>query len=102
MRYNCFLINLARYEVDGYTLNAFDFILKQVDYNGFFAIKRDRICKELKHRNPDSFINMKTNNEFVRLNVSRISYVEVKSHDLIYHAGTDSIASRNILKNIAQ
>ncbi len=96
-----FVSNLAQYAVEGYSVNAFDFILKPVDYNGF-AMKLERICKELKHKNPDRLLYVKTKNEFVRLNVSKISYVEVKSHDLIYHVGNDTIVSRNTLKNVTQ
>lgn len=96
-----FVTNLAQYAVEGYEVNAFDFILKPVDYHGF-SMKLDRICKELDHRNPGEFINVKTKEGITRLNVSDIAYVEVRAHDLIYHAGGESFVARGALKNVAQ
>ena len=96
-----FVSNLAQYAVEGYSVNAFDFILKPVDYNGF-SMKLERICNEIYHRRTDSFINIKTKGGFVRLNVSEVTYVEVKGHDLIYHTKNDTVVSRNTMKNAAQ
>ena len=92
--------NLAQYAVEGYQVNAFDFILKPVDYNGF-AMKLDRIARELEHRSDDVFVNLKTKDGYVRLNVARIAYVEVRAHDLIYHADGETVAVRGTLKNAA-
>lgn len=96
-----FVTNLAQYAVEGYSVNAFDFILKPVDYNGF-AMKLERICKELNHKKTDSVVNIKTKRGFMRFNVSEIAYVEVKAHDLLYHVGDDVIVSRGTLKNATQ
>lgn len=96
-----FVSNLAQYAVDGYSVNAFDFILKPVDYSGF-AMKLERICKELNHLNHDKFISIKTKNGFIRLNISDIAYIEVRGHDLIYHVRNDTLISRSTLKSIAQ
>ncbi len=96
-----FVTNLAQYAVEGYAVNAFDFILKPVDYNGF-AMKLERICKELNHRKPGEFINVKTKNGIARLNVSDIAYVEVKTHDVIYHAGGEVYVARGTLKSVTQ
>lgn len=95
-----FVTNLAQYAVEGYQVNAFDFILKPVDYNGF-AMKLDRIARELEHRSDDVFVNLKTKDGYVRLNVARIAYVEVRAHDLNYHADGETVAVRGTLKNAA-
>lgn len=96
-----FVTNLAQYAVEGYSVNAFDFILKPVDYNGF-AMKLERICKELNHRNPAKFINVKAKNGYMRLNVADILYVEVKAHDIIYHTVNDTVVVRGTMKNVAE
>lgn len=96
-----FVTNLAQYAVDGYAVNAFDFILKPVDYHGF-AMKLDRICKELEHRKPDEFITVKTKAEVLRLNISDILYVEVRAHDLTYHTKQGNVIARGTLKTLAQ
>lgn len=96
-----FVTNLAQYAVEGYSVNAFDFILKPVDYNGF-SMKLERICKELNHKKLNNVVSIKTKNGFMRLNISEIAYVEVKAHDLIYHVGNNVIESRGSLKNATQ
>lgn len=96
-----FVSNLAQYAVEGYSVNAFDFILKPVDYNGF-AMKLERICKEFNHKNSDKFVNIKTKSGFMRVNISEIAYIEVRGHDLIYHIKNGTIVSRSTLKSVAQ
>ena len=96
-----FVTNLAQYAVEGYSVNAFDFILKPVEYSSF-AMKLERICNELKHRNPGNFISIKTKQGHARLNVADILYVEVKAHDIIYHTGKESVVIRGTLKNITE
>lgn len=96
-----FVTNLAQYAVEGYAVNAFDFILKPVDYKGF-SMKLDRICKELDHKKPNEFINVKTKEGITRLNISDVSFIEVRAHNLIYHAGGESYTTRGVLKNVAQ
>ena len=98
-----FVTNLAQYALEGYAVNAFDFILKPVDYNGFF-MKLGRICNELRHRNLGKFITIKTKSGggYTRLNVSDIAYVEVRTHDLIYHAGGETFVARGTLKSAMQ
>lgn len=95
-----FVTNLAQYAVEGYGVNAFDFILKPVDYNAF-SMKLDRICKELDHRKPGEFINVKTKDGITRLNITDIAYVEVRAHNLIYHSGGQSYIARGTLKSVA-
>ena len=95
-----FVTNLAQYAVEGYQVSAFDFILKPVDYNGF-AMKLARICKELEHRSDKGSVTLKTKSGFTRLSISRISYVEVRGHDIIYHMDGDSIVARGTMKNVA-
>ncbi|MBP5243063.1 MAG: response regulator transcription factor [Clostridia bacterium] len=96
-----FVTNLAQYAVEGYSVNAFDFILKPVEYNSF-AMKLERICNELKHRNPGNFINIKTKSGHTRLNVADILYVEVKAHDIIYHLDNKNVVVRGTLKNVSE
>ena len=94
------MTNLAQYAVEGYQVSAFDFILKPGDYNGF-AMKLARICKELEQRSDKGSVTLKTKSGFTRLSISRISYVEVRGHDIIYHMDGDSIVARGTMKNVA-
>lgn len=96
-----FVTNLAQYAVEGYAVNAFDFILKPIDYHGF-SMKLDRIVNEIQHRNTGKFINIKAKSGLVRIDINELSYVEVRKHDLIYHVGKESIVARGALKDITE
>lgn len=96
-----FVTNLAQYAVEGYSVNAFDFILKPVDYAGF-EMKLNRIVHELEHRSVDKFINLKLKNGIIRLAISDISYIEVSGHDVIYHTKDEEYICRQTLKNVAK
>ena len=96
-----FVTNLAQYAVEGYSVNAFDFILKPVDYDGF-EMKLNRIVHELEHKNKDRFINLKSKSGLVRLSISSILYIEVSGHDVIYYTEDDQIVCRQTLKNVAR
>jgi len=54
-----FVTNLAQYAIKGYEVNAFDFILKPVDYQGF-RMKLKRILTELSHKDTRKHISLKT------------------------------------------
>lgn len=96
-----FVTNLAQYAVEGYGVNAFDFILKPVDYNSF-ALKLDRICKEIAHRIPGKYINVKTKDGYMRIELSQITYVEVKVHDLIINTLSGRVVTRGAMKTFAK
>ena len=80
-----FVTNLAQYAIEGYSVNAFDFLLKPINYSSF-ELKLDRVFHELHHHMDENFITIGNKQGITRLNVNDILYVEVKNHDLIYHS----------------
>ena len=93
-----FVTNLAQYAVEGYEVNAFDFILKPVEYDGF-RMRFGRVLKELEHRSPDSFININSKSGFRRISFSDLLYVEVINHDLIFHCREEGeVQTRGTMK----
>lgn len=97
-----FVTNLAQYAVEGYEVNAFDFILKPVEYDGF-RMRFGRVLKELEHRSPDSFININSKSGFRRINLSDLLYVEVINHDLIFHCREEGeLRTRGTMKRLAE
>lgn len=82
-----FVTNMAQFAVNGYEVNAFDFIVKPVKYP-VFATKIQRILDHVsRRRDNDVRLTVRTENGVYRLNASDIRYVEVMNHDLIYHLG---------------
>ena len=97
-----FVTNLAQYAVEGYEVNAFDFILKPLEYEGF-RMRFGRVLKELEHRSPDSFININSKSGFRRKSFSDLLYVEVINHDLIFHCREEGeVQTRGTMKRLAK
>lgn len=96
-----FVTNLAQYAVAGYEVAAFDFILKPVTYPGF-QMKFDRVCKELAHRLDDHSIYIGNRTQTRKVRVSDIYYVEVKNHDLIFHAADGAVVMRGTMAEMEQ
>lgn len=94
-----FVTNMAQYAVNGYEVNAFDFIVKPVRYS-VFVTKMRRTLGYLA-RMEDREVLVKTEEGMARLSASQIEYIEAQAHILIYHLeGGKTILSRDTLKNL--
>lgn len=78
-----FVTNLSQYAIDGYSVQAFDYILKPLLY-GSFAVKLGRIRHVLSRSRNGQFLTVKTKQEVFHLDVSLLWYVEISGHDLLF------------------
>ena len=96
-----FVTNLARYAIEAYEVNAYDFVLKPVRYSAF-SMKMDRICRYVeRNRNGTRLLNIITREVKKRVYVSEIKYVEVRNHEVILHCVDEEIKFRGTLSAIA-
>lgn len=95
-----FVTNLAQYAIKGYEVNAFDFILKPIDYQGF-RMKLERILTELGHFQNNAYIDLRNKEGIVRIPVDSLLYLEVISHDIVFHTIHDTYTIRGALKDYA-
>ena len=93
-----FLTNLMQYAIKGYEVNAIDYILKPVEYEAF-SLKMPRILRQIS-RNTNHQLVLTTKNGVARLSVNDLCYVEVITHDLLYHTLQDTIRVRGSLREI--
>jgi DNA-binding LytR/AlgR family response regulator len=78
-----FVTNMSQYAIKGYEVRAFDFIVKPVSYNNF-SIKLTGALECLRQkRGKELWISNKEGK--TRVNTSRIKYIEVSQHMLLYH-----------------
>lgn len=78
-----FVTSLAQYAIQGYSVNAFDFIVKPFKYYDL-ALKLERTLPYLKqNKNKTLVINNKQTMRM--LYVSKITYVEVSEHKIMFH-----------------
>ncbi len=95
-----FVTRLAQYAINGYDYNAFDFVLKPLDY-ATFRMKMKRALKTLLRR--------RTKNVCIRCDgVSKVipcdtlKYVEVQGHYLVYHTTDGDLRTYGTLAEAAE
>ena len=102
--YTCSLIfvtNMAQYAIEGYEVEAMDFLLKPVEYFNF-SLKLKKALKLYASRQ-NHFISVPMEDGSVYLSVDDIYYIEVIAHSIIFHTSKKNFESRkNALKNYEQ
>lgn len=88
-----FVTNLAQFAVDGYEVQAFDFIIKPVKYANF-KMKLTRIVNELQHRKQEGSILIQTRTMTRKVPTAEILYLEVQNHDVVFHLVDEQIQLR--------
>lgn len=93
-----FATNLAKYATNGYEVDAIDFALKPLTYASFY-LRLERVMKKLNKKS-DSFLVVPSDGGFSKINVNDVLYVEVISHDIIFHmiSGQDITTSGTLKK----
>ena len=77
-----FVTTMAKFAVEGYDVNAFNYIVKPVTYYDF-KLKVDKAVKKLVGN--DKKLRVLSEGEHIWINQRDIVYVEVIGHNLIYH-----------------
>ena len=78
-----FITNMPQYAIQGYRVDALDYVLKPVSYFAFTQ-RIDRALTRLKKREK-KYLTIAVKGGMMKLDLSEICYVEVQDHDLIYH-----------------
>lgn len=84
-----FVTNMAQFAVNGYEVDAFDFLIKPVKYQDF-KIKMRRAVDRLVKRS-DLRLCVKTSDGVHNIGASSIQYIEVLNHSLLYHTDKGEI-----------
>ena len=93
-----FVTNLAQYAVEGYEVNAFDFIVKPVNYHSF-SMKFERALDRLG-RSSGVIVRIKTREKLACVPSSEIKYIEVYDHDLVYHTVKGDMTATGTLSDV--
>ena len=93
-----FVTNTAQYAVEGYSVGAFDYILKPVN-DSAFELKLKRILSHLGSKIEDR-ISIRTEGGTTSLQLRKIRYVEVEGHYLNWHTLDGDYRSLGPLKHI--
>lgn len=95
-----FITNLVQYAVQGYSVRAFDFIVKPVEYS-VFAQKLYRATQRL-NRTIHSCVRFKVLDQIVNLQLSGILYFEIVARKLFIHTDTEIYRCNDTLHSIEE
>lgn len=95
-----FVTNMAQYAVQGYEVDALDFVVKPVSYKDFcFKLKRAvNAVKNSRH----NFIEIRIPKGIERINATDLLYVEVEQHIVRYHLRDKCLEMRGTMKTVEE
>lgn len=93
-----FVTNLAQFAIEGYSVEAIDFIVKPVLYDPF-RMKMEKAIKMYLSKSLSKNILIPVENQSKKILASEILYVEVSNHDLFYHTKDNEYKVRDSLKH---
>lgn len=78
-----FVTNMVQFALEGYEVDAADFIVKPVEY-GSFALRMDRLLRRLD-REKERFLLVKQGTQTLRCDLREITYIESLNKKTILH-----------------
>ncbi len=93
-----FTTNLVQYAVDGYEVDAVDFMVKPIQYYDF-SMKMQKVMVNIRQKS-DKKIELKCTSGAYVAWVSNIDYVEVMRHYLIYHVKGKEYRVRGVMREV--
>ncbi len=88
-----FITSLAQYAIEGYSVQAEDYVLKPLSYPEF-KIKMLRALSVVNIRSGRSIL-FENNNVTIKVSLDNISYIETDHHKLMYHVNDGSVYYRH-------
>lgn len=93
-----FVTSLAQFAINGYEVGALDFITKPFSYDNF-ALKFRRIVNQVKKKADENVIvHSKVQTNVIK--VSEIYYVEIRSHNVVYHTARGAFSTTGTMKKV--
>lgn len=93
-----FVTHMAKYAIEGYSVNALDFLLKPIEYTNF-SLKMEKALERRHHLRTQALM-LNTPNGIFRVRIKDIYYIEVINHMLLYHTRQGELTERGAIKNL--
>lgn len=95
-----FITNLAQYALQGYKVEALDYVLKPVQYFAFTQTLQKAVRKI--NESKAFYLHVMQDNAMVRLNADLITYIESQDHKVTFHGKDKTVVVRETLKSLEQ
>lgn len=86
-----FVTNLPQFAIDGYKVQALDFVLKPTNYSDF-RMALDKIYEKKSKETKDGFV-LRNGSVLQRFKNQEVVYIEMKRHDLFIYKDDGSVFS---------
>lgn len=93
-----FITNMGNYAIKGYEVDALDYILKPIDYY-MFSQKLSRGIERIR-KVDEHYVLISVEEGFQKVEVSRIYYIESRSHDMTYHTKDGVFVSKGKMEEL--
>ena len=95
-----FITNMPQYVMQGYKVEALDYILKPISYYQF-SQTLERAVSRMGRRKKE-FLTVAIKGGFQKIDLSEIRYIEVVDHDLIFHMKREQILTRGSMRDVEE
>lgn len=95
-----FITSTPQYAMKGYTVDALDYILKPVSYFAFS--QRIQRALERMRRRTKRYLPVPFKGGMKKLDISQLTYIEVRDHDLIYHTREEALEAKGSLSELEE
>ena len=93
-----FMTNLAQYAIEGYKVNAVDYIVKPISYFDFKA-RNLLFSNDINSKHKEKVL-IQTDGKKIVVLINDIYYIETVSHSLMYHTKTGEYKAYGALKTV--
>lgn len=95
-----FVTNMANFAVKGYEVDALDFIIKPVVYDSF--VMKMKKAVNVAYRSRSVGVKIQMDGSIKLIAASKIYYIEVSRHNLVYHTEEGDFNERGTLSGLAK
>ena len=92
-----FITRVAKYAIEGYEVNAIDYVVKPIQYPRF----KDKLKKAVRHvkSQQEREVMVKSKGVLVRIPVSKIYFIEADKHYLVYNTADGEYRERGNIES---
>lgn len=95
-----FITNMPQYAMNGYAVEALDYVLKPINYYAF-SQRIDRALSRMEHRKK-RYLSISQKGRMKKVDISSIYYIEVQDHNLYFHTKEGVFSQRGTMKEIEE
>ena len=95
-----FVTNMSQYAIEGYEVNALDFVVKPVRYYSF-SQKLEKAMHLMKLRKETNLV-INTRDGLRRVRTSEVEYIEKEKDFLVYHLPQEELKERGSIKSVKE